>query len=199
MKIDDTLKQLRRSSELLLETRAEHEVFEPYLPDGLMTKVYHVNMGPGDVDGPISIRVSKNQTVLDFKEIVARKLIMNAKHVVLALNDYKEGSKILSNNDASLRDENIIDYSKVFVTVNNPEDDDFGNKFKQFVARLDHLIGIYFVLPNMDPGEIVLNRNLQILLYNLVHISPNRYAEKVINPAPSSQSGSAVRNRGDEW
>ncbi|XP_065074039.1 ubiquitin carboxyl-terminal hydrolase 47 isoform X2 [Ochlerotatus camptorhynchus] len=153
-RIDDTMRELKRSSELLLETREEHEVFEPYLPDGLMTKVYHVNMATHDVDGPISIRVSKSQTVLDFKEIVARKLILNAKHVILALNEYKEGSKILTNNDASLRDENIIDYCKVFVTVNNPEDPEFGCKFKQFVARLDHLIGIYFVLPNMDPDTL---------------------------------------------
>lgn len=153
-RIDETLRQLKKSSELLLETRKEHEVFEPYLPDGVMTKVYHVNMVSGDVDGPIAIRVSKNQTVLDFKEIVARKLILNAKHVMLAFNDYNEGSKILTNNDASLRDEGIIDYSKVFVTVNNPDDSEFGNKFKQFVTRLDHLIGIYFVLPNMDPDTL---------------------------------------------
>lgn len=153
-RIDDTMRQLKRSSELLLETREEHEVFEPYLPEGLMTKVYHVNMATRDVDGPISLRVSKNQTVLDFKEIVARKLILNAKHVMLALNEYNEGSRILTNNDASLRDEGIIDYCKVFVTVNNPEDPEFGSKFKQFVSRLDHLIGIYFVLPNMDPDTL---------------------------------------------
>lgn len=149
------MRQLKRSSELLLESREEHEVFEPYLPDGLMTKVYPVNMATRDVDGPISIRVSKSQTVLDFKEIVARKLMLNAKHVILAFNEYKEGSRILINNDATLRDEGIIEYCKVFVTVNNPEDPEFGSKFKQFVARLDHLIGIYFVLPNMDSGKMV--------------------------------------------
>lgn len=176
-RIDDTMRQLKRSSELLLETREEHEVFEPYLPDGLMTKVYHVNMATRDVDGPISVRVSKSQTVLDFKEIVARKLKLNAKHVILALNDYKEGSKMLTNNDASLRDESIIDYSKVFVTVNTPEDPEFGSKFKQFVARLDHLIGIYFVLPNMDPDT-------------LKKLSIPRFVPKVVPP----QSATALVN-----
>lgn len=175
-RIDETLRKLKRSSELLLETRDEHEVFEPYLPDGVMTKVYNVNMVSGDVDGPISIRVSKNQTVLDFKEIVARKLVMNAKHVMLGLNGYNEGSRLLTNNDASLRDESIIDYSKVFVTVNNPEDSEFGNKFKKFVARLDHLIGIYFVLPKMDPDT-------------LKKLSIPRLAPKVV-----SQSATAMMN-----
>lgn len=154
-RIDKVMNQLKRSSDLLLETREEHEVFEPYpQEDGLMTKVYRVDLASRDVDGPTSIRVTKSQTVWEFKNVLARRLVMNPKHVVVAVNEYKEGSKILTNNDASLRDEGVIDYCKVFVTVSNPEDSEFGNKFKEFVSRLDHLIGIYFVLPNMEPDTL---------------------------------------------
>lgn len=153
-RMDEIMSQLKRCSELLLETREEHEVFEPYLRDGLMTKVYRVDMASRDVDGPFSIRASKTQTVLDFKQILARKFMLHEKSLILAKNDYNKGSKILSNNDATLKEEDMIEYSKVFVAVNSPDDPEFGNKFKQFVSRLDHLIGIYFVLPNMDPDTL---------------------------------------------
>lgn len=157
--IDDIMKHLLSSTELLLEIREEQEVFEPYLKDGVMTKVYMIDLPSRDVDGPISVRVSKNQTVLDYKMIIARKLHQNPKHIVLALNEYKEGSKILNDNEATLRAKGFIQYCKVFVTVNNPEDPEFANKFTQFVARLDHVIGIYFILPNMDPESL---KNLSI-------------------------------------
>lgn len=153
-RIDEIMGQLKRSSELLLETREEHEVFEPYLRDGLMTKVYRVDLANRDVDGPFSVRMSKTQTVLDFKQILARKFGLYEKSLILALNDYKKDSKILSNNDATLKEEDMIEYSKVFVAVNNPDDTEFCNKFKQFVSTLDHLIGIYFVLPNMEPDTL---------------------------------------------
>lgn len=152
--IDEVMRSLEKCSEVLLETREEHEVFEPYLPEGVMTKVYRIDMATRDVDGPISIRASKTQTVLDYKMIVGRKLQLNPKSLMLAVNEYKEVSKILGDNDATLRDAGFIQYCKVFVTVNNcAEDADFGAKFKAFVSRLDHIIGMYFVLPNMDPGK----------------------------------------------
>ncbi|XP_055620915.1 ubiquitin carboxyl-terminal hydrolase 47 [Toxorhynchites rutilus septentrionalis] len=152
--IGDVLRQLERSNELLLETREEHEVFEPYLPDGVMTKLYRVDICSRDVDGPISIRASKNQTVLDYKMIIARKFLLNPKSITLALNEYKNGSRILLDNEATLRDEGFIEYCKVFVTVNNAEDTDFPNKFRQVASKLDHVIALYFVLPKMDPDTL---------------------------------------------
>lgn len=150
--IDYLLRQLEKCNELLLETREEHEVFEPYLPEGVMTKVYRVDLCNRNVDGPISIRASKLQTVLDYKSILARKFMLNPANIALALNEYKGGSRILLNNGAYLREEGFIEYCKVFVTVNNEEDSDFANKFRQFVSKLDHVISLYFVLPKMDPG-----------------------------------------------
>ncbi|KAL9700561.1 hypothetical protein quinque_004002 [Culex quinquefasciatus] len=162
-RIDEVMRSLEKCSEVLLETREEHEVFEPYLPEGVMTKVYRIDLATRDVDGPISIRASKTQTVLDYKMIVGRKLQLNPKSLMLAVNEYKEVSKILGDNDATLRDAGFIQYCKVFVTVNNcAEDADFGAKFKAFVSRLDHIIGMYFVLPNMDPESL---KNLSIPRY----------------------------------
>lgn len=155
-KIEEIMRQLKRSSELLLETREEHEVFEPYLQNGVMTKVYRVDVANRDVDGPYSIRVNKTQNVLDFKQILARKFRLHEKSLVLALNEYNNGGngKILSNNDATIKEEGMIEYTKVFVAVHSPNDPEFENKFKQFVSRLDHLIGIYFILPNMEPETL---------------------------------------------
>lgn len=159
-RIDEVMESLEKCSELLLESREEHEVFEPYLPDGVMTKVYKIDTVTRDVDGPITLRVSKTQTVLDFKMIVGRKLQLNPKSLMLAVNEYKDVTKILNDNDATLRDAGFIEYCKVFVTVNNSAEDP--EKFKQFVSRLDYVIGIYFVLPNMDPESL---KNLSIPRY----------------------------------
>ncbi|XP_055533774.1 ubiquitin carboxyl-terminal hydrolase 47 isoform X2 [Wyeomyia smithii] len=157
--IDDIMKHLQQSSELLLETRAEHEVFEPYLLQGVMTKVYKLELSTRDVEGPISIRASKIQSVLDYKKIIARKLQMNTANMIVAINEYKEGAKLLTDNAATLGDEGFIQYCKVFVTVNNTDDPDFIAKFKDFANRLDHVISLFFVLPNMDTETL---KNLAI-------------------------------------
>ncbi|XP_053690327.1 ubiquitin carboxyl-terminal hydrolase 47 [Sabethes cyaneus] len=157
--IDDIMKHLQNSSELLLETRAEHEVFEPYLPQGTMTKVYKLDLATQDVDGPITVRVSKKQTVQDYKNIIARKLQLNAANILLAINEYKNGAKLLTNNAATLGEEGFIQYCKVFVTVNNTDDSDFVTKFKEFANRLDHVICLFFILPNMDAETL---KNLAI-------------------------------------
>ncbi|EDS44196.1 ubiquitin carboxyl-terminal hydrolase 64E [Culex quinquefasciatus] len=195
-RIDEVMRSLEKCSEVLLETREEHEVFEPYLPEGVMTKVYRIDLATRDVDGPISIRASKTQTVLDYKMIVGRKLQLNPKSLMLAVNEYKEVSKILGDNDATLRDAGFIQYCKVFVTVNNcAEDADFGAKFKAFVSRLDHIIGMYFVLPNMDPESL---KNLSIHGTEDSSLSDNvrRLVEDDLHTAAAATNGDAHLTNG---
>lgn len=155
-RIDDVMCQLEKSSELLLETREEHENFERYTPGGIMTKIYNVDPISRDVDGPISIRANRDHTVLQFRKIISRKLRLNHKNVIIALDKYKEPIAVLTDNDATLESQKFIQYCKVFVTVNKPEDPDFVEKFTQFASRLDHVISLYFVLPPMDPDTLKL-------------------------------------------
>jgi ubiquitin carboxyl-terminal hydrolase 47 len=105
------------------------------------------------VDGPYPIRISNSQQLLDYKSIIARKLGINVKQIVLALNIYKGETKILEDNDAKIYDCDFIQYSKVFVAINNPNDPEFLTKIKKMAPKLDHLISLYFALPNMDSGE----------------------------------------------
>ena len=116
--------------------------------------MYKVDVNSQIVDGPFPIRIANSQTVLEYKSIIARKLGLNTKQIVLALNVHKDETRLLEDNDAKIDDENLIQYSKIFVAVNNPADPEFQCKLKYLASRLDHLISLYFALPNMDSGEL---------------------------------------------
>ncbi|XP_058457623.1 ubiquitin carboxyl-terminal hydrolase 47 [Malaya genurostris] len=146
--IEDIMKHLVHSSELLLETREEHEVFEPYLtPGGIMTKVYKVDSDLQNVTGPISIRANKKQTIMEYKKMIGRKLQLNPNDITLAEYRYNEGPRLLDDNEATLQD--FIQYCKVFVL-----DSSAAESYGKVVNALKDLISIYFVLPNMDPSTL---------------------------------------------
>ncbi|XP_055606489.1 ubiquitin carboxyl-terminal hydrolase 47 isoform X2 [Uranotaenia lowii] len=159
--IEELMKQLNQSSELLLETREEHEVFEPYAQSktGVMIKVYKLDPISRDVDGPYSIRTSKDQTVLKLKTIIARKLRLNPKTVILCHRKCKGDTQLLLNDSNTLLDEDFIQYCKVFASVNSSDDANFTNKLTQFAFQLDWLLGIYINLPDMDAETL---KNLSI-------------------------------------
>lgn len=162
--IDEIMKSLKKSSELLLETRDEDELFESYHPDSIMTKVYKVDVASRDVDGPITIPVRKDHTILHYKMRIGSKFKLNLAitDLVLAINEYKEGSRLLLDESKTVRDEGFIQYCKVFVTADNLDDSSFADKFNQFVSGLDHVVCMYLIVPFMDPATL---KNMSIPRY----------------------------------
>ncbi|XP_058838684.1 ubiquitin carboxyl-terminal hydrolase 47 isoform X2 [Topomyia yanbarensis] len=149
--IEDIMKHLVNTGELLLETREDYEVFEPYLtPGGIMTKIYMINSVTREennflfnVKGPISIRANKSQTIMDFKKMIGRKLQLNPNDITLAEYQYKWGPRLLENNEDTLQD--FIQYCKVLVLVGNAKE------FYGIVANaLKNVISLYFIVPDID-------------------------------------------------
>ncbi|XP_040166058.1 ubiquitin carboxyl-terminal hydrolase 47 [Anopheles arabiensis] len=155
--IDEVMRMLKRCDSLLLEVREEGETFEEYQVQGVMTKVYKVDVNGRDVEGPVSIRANLSQTVAQYRAIIARKLKLNPKAILVGMTVHKESAKLLQTDDATLEDEHFIEYCKVFVTVAPTAGDDreqYGARFRHFIQRLDHLVSFYIVLPNMDPDTL---------------------------------------------
>ncbi|XP_050091238.1 ubiquitin carboxyl-terminal hydrolase 47 isoform X2 [Anopheles aquasalis] len=160
--IDEVMSTLKRCDGLLLEVRDEGDVFEEYLPQGVMTKVYKVDVNNRDVEGPLSLRANLSQTVAQYKAVVARKLRLNPKALLLGMTVHKDNAKLLQNEEATLGEENFIEYCKVFVapmgasattTTSTPATEDpteWCNRFRHFIQRLDHVVSLYLTLPNMD-------------------------------------------------
>uniref|UniRef100_A0A182JX96 Ubiquitin carboxyl-terminal hydrolase 47 n=1 Tax=Anopheles christyi TaxID=43041 RepID=A0A182JX96_9DIPT len=156
--IDEVMRMLKRCDSLLLEVREEGESFEEYLVQGVMTKVYKVDVNGRDVEGPVSIRANLSQTVAQYRAVIARKLKLNPKTILVGMTVHKDSAKLLQNDDATLEDEHFIEYCKVFVTTApQPSADDpeqYCARFRQFIQRLDHLVSFYIVVPNMDPDTL---------------------------------------------
>ncbi|XP_052894832.1 ubiquitin carboxyl-terminal hydrolase 47 [Anopheles moucheti] len=156
--IDECMRMLKRCDALLLEVREEGETFEEYLVQGVMTKVYKVDVNARDVEGPLSIRVNLSQTVAQYRAVIARKLKLNPKTILIGMTVHKDSAKLLQNDDTTLEDEHFIEYCKVFVTtapqptVDDPEQ--YCARFRQFMQRLDHLVSLYILLPNMESDTL---------------------------------------------
>ncbi|XP_058066376.1 ubiquitin carboxyl-terminal hydrolase 47 [Anopheles bellator] len=175
--IDELMRMLKRCDGLLLEVRDEDDKFEEYLPQGVMTKVYKVDVNSRDVQGPISIRANSSQTVAQYKAVIARKLKLNVKTLMVGLTVHKDNAKLLQNDTATLADENFIEYCKVFVSTMSPaassDDGEWCNRFRQFIQRLDHLVSLYLVLPDMTPEtleNLLIPRLPKETLASLAHV-----------------------------
>uniref|UniRef100_A0A182Q081 Ubiquitin carboxyl-terminal hydrolase 47 n=1 Tax=Anopheles farauti TaxID=69004 RepID=A0A182Q081_9DIPT len=154
--IDEVMRMLKRCDALLLEVCEEGEIFEEYLAHGVMTKVYKVDVNARDVEGPVSIRANLSQTVAQYKAVIACKLKLNPKTMLVGMTVHKECAKLLQSDDAKLEDEHFIEYCKVFVTTAPAAEDaeQYFGRFRQFIQRLDHLISLYIVLPDMEPDTL---------------------------------------------
>uniref|UniRef100_A0A182YEJ4 Ubiquitin carboxyl-terminal hydrolase 47 n=1 Tax=Anopheles stephensi TaxID=30069 RepID=A0A182YEJ4_ANOST len=156
--IDEVMRMLKRCDALLLEVREEGETFEEYLVQGVMTKVYRVDVNARDVEGPLSIRVNLSQTVAQYRAVIARKLKLNPKTILIGMTVHKDSAKLLQNDDATLEDEHFIEYCKVFVTTapqhTGDDPEQYCARFRSFMQRLDHLVSLYLVLPNMEPDTL---------------------------------------------
>lgn len=103
------------SSELLLEIRDEDSKFDVYVPGDIETKMYTVDSGSADIDGPVSVRVNKNANVRKYKEILAHNIGIQADEIILAAFKYSaaafldQDNAILSDEDVSTHNLNVID------------------------------------------------------------------------------------------
>uniref|UniRef100_A0A182SXD2 Ubiquitin carboxyl-terminal hydrolase 47 C-terminal domain-containing protein n=1 Tax=Anopheles maculatus TaxID=74869 RepID=A0A182SXD2_9DIPT len=120
--------------------------------------VYKVDVNGRDVEGPLSIRVNLSHTVAQYRAVIARKLKLNPKTILIGMTVHKDSAKLLQNDDATLEDEHFIEYCKVFVTTvpqqTGDDPEQYYARFRSFMQRLDHLVSLYILLPNMEPDTL---------------------------------------------
>ncbi|XP_063698323.1 ubiquitin carboxyl-terminal hydrolase 47-like [Culicoides brevitarsis] len=174
--INDIMTSLKgNNNELLLEMRKPDEEFDVYLPGGIITKVYSVDLQTADIDGPVQIRGLLNGTVMDYKKAIAKKLHMNAASLVVAKINATGGiqtsgnefncsiAKVLDDDNVTLNEEQLHLSHKIFVAQTNAVGEDANQRMKKIVERFEHIITIYFILPNTDKENL---DKLQIPVYN---------------------------------
>lgn len=120
-----------------------------------------------DVEGPLSLRANLSQTVAQYKAVIARKLRLTPKTLLLGMTVHKDNAKLLQNEEATLGEENFIEYCKVFAApmgasastttttttaTATEEPTEWCNRFRHFIQRLDHVVSLYLTLPNMEQG-----------------------------------------------
>lgn len=124
---------------------------------------------------------------MDYKKAVARKYRMNASQLVLAKinatgvqNSGEEFScsiaSILDDDNITLTEEQLHLSHKIFVAqVTGSTTEETKSRMKKIVERFEHIITLYFVLPNTDKETL---DKLQIPAYEGDQMS--------ISPAPAS-------------
>lgn len=141
--------------QFLLETREEIETFEPIVPGSELMQVYIVDMETADIDGPIPIRAMVSGSVKEFRELLSQKLDMPLDTLQVAALKYNGSiATHLSVDELTLATEEVKNKSKVFVTTipNAPGNEKLNKKFIKIVERSEHVITLYFFLPNTDRG-----------------------------------------------
>lgn len=155
-----------------------------------MSQVYSVDLQTADIDGPVQIRGLLNGTVTDYKKAIAKKLRLNASSLVVAKinatgslqnsgNEFNcSVAKVLDDDTVTLNEEQLHLSHKIFVAqTNGVVTEDANQRMKKIVERFEHIITLYFILPNTDKENL---DKLQIPVYNpsmnndyLSHLSPN--------------------------
>nr|CAD7395807.1 unnamed protein product [Timema cristinae] len=153
--IGDVLYILRSNFkyDLLLETRREDQEFEVYRIGGVAIKVFVVNVETEEVDGPTIVRGNLSQTVKEFKGTLAKVLNLNADTLKIVLEKYNNESRLLENDDKTLKVEGFYGSNKIFVANSCDEDPEKPyviSKLHKIIDRFEHIITLHLVLPDLD-------------------------------------------------
>ncbi|KAG7189796.1 hypothetical protein KM043_017456 [Ampulex compressa] len=137
---------------LLLEIRGKDQKFETYLPGGVSTKVYVVDV-PGNevIDGPINVRALLEQTVRDYKQMLEKIINMDAKQMKLVLYQYAEDIKVVMEDDNELDSEGFYPGIKVFVSTMFDLDSNKGfheSALYKIVDNFGNVISLLIQLPD---------------------------------------------------
>lgn len=113
---------------------------------------------------------------MDYKKAIAKKLHMNASSLVVAKINATGGiqtsgnefncsiAKVLDDDNVTLREEQLHLSHKIFVAqTSSGVTEDANQRMKKIVERFEHIITLYFILPNTDKENL---DKLQIPVYN---------------------------------
>uniref|UniRef100_A0A8C7SEL6 Ubiquitin carboxyl-terminal hydrolase 47 n=1 Tax=Oncorhynchus mykiss TaxID=8022 RepID=A0A8C7SEL6_ONCMY len=140
--------------DLLLETRRPEQVFQPYKPGEVMVKVHVVDLKTDTVAPPVSIRAYLNQSITEFKQLIAQvKLSAETMRVVLerCYNDLR----LLYVPNKTLKAEGFFRSNKVFVESSESPDHQVtftDSLLWKLLDRHGNTIRLFVSLPVQSPG-----------------------------------------------
>ncbi|XP_028914992.1 ubiquitin carboxyl-terminal hydrolase 47 isoform X3 [Ornithorhynchus anatinus] len=142
--------------DLLLETRRFDQVFQSYKPGEVMVKVHVVDLKAESVAAPISVRAYLNQTIIEFKQLVSKALLLPTETMRIVLERCYNDLRLLNVPSKTLKAEGFFRSNKVFVESSESSDRQLAFADSHLWKLLDrhaNTIRLYVLLPEQSPGS----------------------------------------------
>uniref|UniRef100_A0A8C3A865 Ubiquitin carboxyl-terminal hydrolase 47 n=1 Tax=Cyclopterus lumpus TaxID=8103 RepID=A0A8C3A865_CYCLU len=148
--------------DLLLETRKPEQVFQPYKPGEVMVKVHVVDLKSETIATPISVRAYLNQTITEFKQLIAQAAGLSAETMRVVLERCYNDLRLLYVPNKTLKAEGFFRSNKVFVESSESTDHQVAfteSLLWKLLDRHGNTIRLLVLLPEQSPGTLA-NRTL---------------------------------------
>ncbi|XP_018115793.1 ubiquitin carboxyl-terminal hydrolase 47-like isoform X2 [Xenopus laevis] len=140
--------------DLLLETKRPEQVFQSYKPGEVMVKVYVVNLKTETVAPPISVRAYLSQTVMEFKQLIAKNVDLPPDTMRVVLERCYNDLRLLNVANKTLKAEGFFRSNKVFVESSDSLDLQLvftDSHLWKLLDRHGNTIRLYVSLPERTP------------------------------------------------
>uniref|UniRef100_A0A8C8FTU7 Ubiquitin carboxyl-terminal hydrolase 47 n=1 Tax=Oncorhynchus tshawytscha TaxID=74940 RepID=A0A8C8FTU7_ONCTS len=141
--------------DLLLETRRPEQVFQPYKPGEVMVKVHVVDLKTDTVAPPVSIRAYLNQSITEFKQLIAQATELSAETMRVVLERCYNDLRLLYVPNKTLKAEGFFRSNKVFVESSESPDHQVtftDSLLWKLLDRHGNTIRLFVSLPVQSPG-----------------------------------------------
>uniref|UniRef100_A0A669DY37 Ubiquitin carboxyl-terminal hydrolase 47 n=1 Tax=Oreochromis niloticus TaxID=8128 RepID=A0A669DY37_ORENI len=148
--------------DLLLETRRPDQVFQPYKPGEVMVKVHVVDLKSETIASPVSVRAYLNQTITEFKQLIAQAAGLSAETMRVVLERCYNDLRLLYVPNKTLKAEGFFRSNKVFVESSELTDHQVpftDSLLWKLLDRHGNTIRLLVLLPEQSPGTLA-NRTL---------------------------------------
>uniref|UniRef100_A0A3B3ZRV4 Uncharacterized protein n=1 Tax=Periophthalmus magnuspinnatus TaxID=409849 RepID=A0A3B3ZRV4_9GOBI len=148
--------------DLLLETRRPEQVFQPYKPGEVMVKVHVVDLKSETIASPVSVRAYLNQTITEFKQLIAQATGLTAETMRVVLERCYNDLRLLYVPNKTLKAEGFFRSNKVFVESSETADHQVAftdSLLWKLLDRHGNTIRLLVLLPQQSPGTLA-NRTL---------------------------------------
>uniref|UniRef100_A0A3Q3X9U0 Ubiquitin carboxyl-terminal hydrolase 47 n=1 Tax=Mola mola TaxID=94237 RepID=A0A3Q3X9U0_MOLML len=143
--------------DLLLETRRPEQVFQPYKPGEVMVKVHVVDLERETIASPISVRAYLNQTITEFKQLIAQATGLSAETMRVVLERCYNDLRLLYVPNKTLKAEGFFRSNKVFVESSESTDSQVAftdSLLWKLLDRHGNTIRLLVLLPEQSPGTL---------------------------------------------
>uniref|UniRef100_A0A672IEK2 Ubiquitin carboxyl-terminal hydrolase 47 n=1 Tax=Salarias fasciatus TaxID=181472 RepID=A0A672IEK2_SALFA len=147
--------------DLLLETRKPEQVFQPYKPGGV-SSFHVVDLKTETIASPISVRAYLNQTITEFKQLIAQATGLSADSMRVVLERCYNDLRLLYLPNKTLKAEGFFRSNKVFIESSELTDHQVtftDSLLWKLLDRHGNTIRLLVLLPEQSPGTLA-NRTL---------------------------------------